>query len=239
MARDLVHGTYVPKAEIVHVENLLRGSLAKNEATSRFAIDLSPQPFPEVTIDSQLLDCFYQNAISNACKFGAHNGDIATRVSYDEENGLVIQVVNKPGQGHAELVALSQEEACSIVFPTRTSLYQPGSPEDHGTSQLTTGEGGWIMRCCARSLGGKVDISFQEDCTTLTLTCPVGRVEDPVSVASRYADWKLPGKVWGIAIEDSGMQRKLLRKFFQHCGLPDDHIIIRGETVSKRRLCLP
>ena len=239
MARDLVHGTYVPKPKVVDVEKLLRGSLAKHGATSRFAFDLSPQIIPRVKVDSQLLDCFYRNAMSNACKYGAHKGDIVTRVALDEENVLTIQVVNTPGQGRAELVTFSHEEACSIVFCNRTSLYQPDAP-GNGTSQPISSEGGWIMRSCARSLGGEVDIAFQKDCTILTLTCPVCPVENslsPLSLASRYADWKLPSGAWGIAIDDSGMQRKLLRKFLQHCGLSDDRILIRGGTVSGPPVC--
>jgi len=231
MARDLIHGTYVPKTEVVDVENLLRGSLPKSEATARFAFDLSPQLLPEVKIDSQLLECFYRNAISNACKYGAHNGDVVTRVLYAEETGLKVQVVNKPGQKHAELVALSHEEARCLVFRTQDT------PD--GASELSLREGGWIMHKCARSLGGEVGIAFQEGCTTLTLTCPVDRTDDPdpLSLSNRYAGWKLLSGVWGFAVDDSGVQRKLLRKILQHCGLPDDRIIIRGGTVSELLLC--
>jgi hypothetical protein len=227
MARDLIHGTYVPKPDVVDVEKLLRGSLRRVKPPPVcFAFDLSPQPLPQVKVDSQLLDCFYRNAISNACKYGAHDGDVVTRVA-KSSLGLKVQVVNKPGQGHAELAALSHDEAFSLVFCTQDT-------SQNGTSELSLGEGGWRMHKCARSLGGEVDIAFQEDCTTLTLTCPVGHVDDPdlLSLSSRYAGWKLPNGVWGFAIDDSGMQRKLLGKFLQHCGLPDDRIIIRGGTVS-------
>jgi hypothetical protein len=39
--------------------------------------------------------------------------------------------------------------------------------------------------------------------------------------------------VWGIAVDDSSMQRKILHKLFTHCGIPDDHILVMGGTVSQ------
>jgi hypothetical protein len=50
---------------------------------------------------------------------------------------------------------------------------------------------------------------------------------------STYPDFKsfrLPQNLYGIAIDDSKIQRKLLTRFFMYAGIPPDRIIIKGET---------
>jgi hypothetical protein len=137
-----------------------------------------------------------------------------------------------------------------------------GTPElAENTSAVSAGDGGWIMQQCAQSLGGTVGIRFEETQTVFTLTCPSRAAYMPAeamaSSSSVAADgsggdahassssssysfensdggaWSLPPGVWGIAIDDSAMQRKLLRKLFQYAGVADDHIIISGGTAAE------
>lgn len=45
-------------------------------------------------------------------------------------------------------------------------------------------------------------------------------------------EFELPRGTWGVALDDSGIQRKLLRRFYQMAGLDDDRIIIMGKTAT-------
>ncbi|KAL7549040.1 hypothetical protein ACHAWF_012302 [Thalassiosira exigua] len=44
-----------------------------------------------------------------------------------------------------------------------------------------------------------------------------------------YHDFRLPPNTFAIGIDDSGIQRKLLGKFFSFAGLPEDHIKVVGD----------
>jgi hypothetical protein len=45
-------------------------------------------------------------------------------------------------------------------------------------------------------------------------------------------DFEMPKNVWGIAIDDSKIQRKLLIRFFLYIGIPKERIHIKGATSA-------
>ena len=45
-------------------------------------------------------------------------------------------------------------------------------------------------------------------------------------------DFEMPKNVWGIAIDDSKIQRKLLIRFFLYAGIPKERIHIKGATAA-------
>lgn len=246
MARDLVYDIYETKVEVVEVESLLRSSTPKT--ATNFLFEALSRPFPAILIDPQLLMCFYRHAISNATKYGARGANIVTRLFYDGAE-ITLQVLNEPGNNQDALMALSEEEIKETIFNYKSPLH--AGSLDEAASIKSTGDGGWIMQRCAHSLGGKVGIIFGSDATAVTLSCPAAPCPTLSSNASLEEDdevcleksepleWQLPPGVWGIGIDDSAMQRKLLRKIFQYCGVSDDHIIITGATVRSTQFSEP
>ena len=53
------------------------------------------------------------------------------------------------------------------------------------------------------------------------------------SEISLVKEFKLPANIYGIGIDDSSFQRKVLRRLFILAGVPEDRIIILGESVSE------
>lgn len=51
--------------------------------------------------------------------------------------------------------------------------------------------------------------------------------------SSNLKTFKLPQNLYGIAIDDSKIQRKILARFFLYTGIPQDRIIIKGESNSE------
>ena len=83
-----------------------------------------------LVIDSQLLHCFFRNAMSNACKFGLRGGEVVARVSYDRAvSELTLEVTNQAGPDHQVLRALSLQEATDLVFPHEWQLTRYRSEE--------------------------------------------------------------------------------------------------------------
>ncbi len=48
-----------------------------------------------------------------------------------------------------------------------------------------------------------------------------------------HEGFEMPKNVWGIALDDSNIQRKLLVRFFMYVGIPDDHIHIFGANENE------
>lgn len=78
--------------------------------------------------------------------------------------------------------------------------------------------------------GGTVAINFEEERTIFTFRAPIKLHIPPAVGADTF---HLPRGVWGIGIDDSKIQRKLLRRFFHHAGLPETHQIILGQTAEE------
>eukprot|EP00553_Chaetoceros_curvisetus_P009112 CAMPEP_0204633530 /NCGR_PEP_ID=MMETSP0717-20131115/27414_1 /ASSEMBLY_ACC=CAM_ASM_000666 /TAXON_ID=230516 /ORGANISM="Chaetoceros curvisetus" /LENGTH=284 /DNA_ID=CAMNT_0051651727 /DNA_START=419 /DNA_END=1270 /DNA_ORIENTATION=+ len=48
-----------------------------------------------------------------------------------------------------------------------------------------------------------------------------------------HEGFEMPKNVWGIALDDSKIQRKLLVRFFMYVGIPENHIHIFGASASE------
>ena len=57
----------------------------------------------------------------------------------------------------------------------------------------------------------------------------------PVTLYENFPDkeFQLPTNIYGIGIDDSSFQRKLLRRYFMHTGIPEERIRILGDSVSE------
>ena len=142
-----------------------------------------------MVLDPQLLHCIHRNAVSNACKYGAPNGEVVTRLklrllSREEsllpanDDGsedatdryeLTLEVANEPGPRHSKLTTMEQKAVRDKVFSQGSRLH----PEL--VSSVSSGDGGWIMRKCAKTLGGDCDIHFNTHGTVFTMSCPTSR----------------------------------------------------------------
>ena len=209
MVTDIVAGTY--KAHAANVD--IGAVVASIRVTNRIVI--TPNTF-SVMADSQLLRHILMNALSNAAKYGAQGEqiDVIVRLKDEEEKTamIFIDVVNKPGPEHHNLVALDDT---SIVFHQGRRLH--GSFIAASVHERSSGDGAWIMQKCAAALGGECRISFDASKTTFSVVFPAEippRTHRISDAPAPVIDFVLPLDAHLIAIDDSAAQRRLLRRFF-------------------------
>lgn len=231
MARDVIHEMYVPRMEPIDVNYIIGQTRGFRTNNSKFSLVLDPSPLPMILSDKGLFKCIHGNAIRNALKYGEQGGKIITEATYipglnPGKGEFILRVINLPGPGHEQLVEMGNR-ASELVFSHSTRLHKDS---DLGKRDHSAGDGAWIIRKCANILSGKVEIFFEEDRTAFEFRCPV-RVHD---TPSRDADtFHLPQGVWGIGIDDSKIQRKLLRRFFQHAGVQEPRQVILGQNAEE------
>jgi hypothetical protein len=171
----------------------------------------------------------HRNAISNATKYGKAGGVVETILSFDTtENKLIMKVINERGPNHTMFLAMEKEQYNDIVFSQGTTLHVDGK-----NSVISSGDGAWIMQKCAKTMGGKCSIEFLQSISVFTCETP----SEPVSASEQISDAKeftVPEGTIGIAIDDSKIQRKMLRKILSHLGVEGaDKTLILGEEPSE------
>lgn len=237
MARDVNHEMYAPELEKVDIVKLLSSMSRHTKGNmERFPVTASPSPFPLLLFDPQLLKCIHRNVISNACKYGRRGGKVTTHLSYDAASkSLQMDVTNEPGINHAEIIKLGTEGEANVFVPGyRLHSNLGGGDQKSSVGRQSSGDGAWIMQKCAKTLGGECSIEFREDLTVFSLKCPAVVFETTVeSKANEAAVFKLPKDIWGIALDDYKMQRKLLKRFLLLAGVSEDRIIVQGETAKE------
>jgi hypothetical protein len=243
MARDVIHEVYEPKLEKVDIKAILCGSnlnVFKESRLERFPFLTHPNPLPTFAFDPQLLKYIHRNAISNGCKYGKKGGLVLTELHYNAKQGMFqMDVVNLPGEHHDKLVAMG-DAASVAVFSPRKRLHTEFSRSDNKSQSEfidshSSGDGAWIMTKCAKTLGGECSIKFESSRTVFSLRCPIVNFEDSVtkSTSIHPSNFKLPDNVWGIAIDDSKIQRKLLHRFLQLVGVQRDRCIVQGQNMQE------
>lgn len=227
MARDVIHEMYVPRMERIDVNHILAQTRGFKATDSQFSLVCNPSPLPILLSDPGLFKCIHGNAIRNALKYGEQGGKIATEATYDDETGLfTMRVINLPGLNHEKLVAMGPR-ASELVFAHGTRLHRDS---DLGKRSHSAGDGAWIIRKCANILGGNVEIYFEDDRTIFEFRAPAKIHNAPMRDADTF---HLPQGVWGIGIDDSKIQRKLLRRFFHHAGVQEPRQIILGQKTDE------
>lgn len=227
MARDVIHEMYIPRLERIDMNRILTQTRGFRANNCLFSLVCRPSPLPILLSDQGLFKCIHSNAIRNAIKYGKPGGSISTEATYDSDKGeFEMKVINLPGPGHEELVAMG-ERACNLVFSHGTRLHKDSTI---GKRSYSAGDGAWIVRKCATILRGKVSISFEEDRTVFEFRAPVKAHDAKANDADAF---HLPEGVWGIGIDDSKIQRKLLRRCFLHVGVKEQHQIILGHSAEE------
>ena len=219
MARDVMHGTYEPKVE--RVNDILsalygvRGHSNHNE-NDRFPLVTSPSPLPVFLIDPQLLRFVHKNAISNACKYGKRGGPVVTDISF-EGNEIIMHVINLPGSFHEVILSMGNSARKAVFEPGKRLHPHVGAVQDFMSQTHSSGDGGWIVKKCAKALGGDCSIKFEESRTLFSLRCPaVSPTERKMSIDLQsysedvdISNFCIPPNTWGICIDDSNIQRKV------------------------------
>jgi len=247
MARDLVHDLYRPHRERVQISSVLGGfgdaqSLDFNSAgnLTRFPLITRPCPLPQFYFDPQLLRYVHRQALSNACKYGKTGEVVLTEIIFDEkEMRLKINVINMPGEYHEMLLELG-EDAESAVFTKGVQIHERFA-NDAGSivtkkseAASLPGDGGWIIQRCAKIMKGRCSIKFEETRTVFTLDVPAKpwgseQIRTPIDIKT----FRFPENIWGIGIDDSKIQQKLLGKFFEFAGVSRDRIKVFGKDSEE------
>ena len=249
MARDVVHEIYEPRMERVDLRKILTCSPAfGDKSMQRFPLVTFPSPLPIFIFDPQLLRYIHRNAVSNACKYGKKGGVVLTEVHFYYENDmgqLELNVINLPGENHERLMVLGQAAQEAVFAPGKRLHTQHlmlnsslSFMNDHASH--SSGDGAWISRKCAKTLGGDCTIRFEPKRTIFTLKCPATPFEFvrkvvPASWAEDPSKFKLPQDTIGVAIDDSKIQRKLMHKFFSLVGIPTECQIVLGYDAEEIR----
>jgi len=110
----------------------------------------------------------------------------------------------------------------------------------------STGNGAWIMQQCAEALSGRCSIRFEPNATVFTFSCPLKRpptepsfpLRHPIGTsgkchASAEEEFCLPHGTWGIALDDSRIQRKLLDRFLNLAGIESSRRVILGANSEE------
>jgi hypothetical protein len=233
MAREVAHGQYTVRKERVNVPEVI-GSL-RRRASARFSLRVANGPLPEFALDRQLLRFVHRTAVSNACKYGRHGGQVETVLSFTPEAQLfVMEVLSEPGE--------SEEESSKRCSPQVSSSLDSHSQKLSTTSSVglsqslldeTSGNETWIMQKCAEALGGTCAMQFKSGRTVFSFSCPVEALPVGQSMEECEGDFFLPKCTWAIAVDDSIIQRKLMDRCLRLAGIQDGRRIILGATQDE------
>jgi len=224
MARDLMNEMYRARVVRMDLNQMLLPTHGYDAKAGQLKFVSHPSPLPILSSDPGLFKCIHGNAIRNALKYGKRGGAVTTEVSYNAETEeFEMTVTNLPGPGHEKLVKLG-DKANDLVFAKGTRLHtDTDSIVGKVSRQFSAGDGTWITRKCATILKGAVNIKFEEERTVFTFRARV----KPGEVAPDDS-FQVPSDVWGIGIDDSKIQRKLLQRILLHLGVEEDRQIILG-----------
>jgi len=216
IAKDLAHGNYAPQNESVDLEALFKGNLGSDP---RFEVRTMPSPLPVVDMDPRLLYHVHRNAISNAVKYGREGAPVITEIEL-ASGALKLRVINEPGEDHEPLLKLDDT---SVIFQKGKRLHA-NSELDRSKQRISAGDGAWIMNQCAKALGGEVRIHFEHERTVFELSCPAKEW----TTADDVVTFSVPEDTIAIGIDDSRMQRTVLKKIFTALGAVAERTYILG-----------
>ena len=225
MAREVVHEVYQPQLEELDVPAMLVSSLGMSK--DRIPVEVKNGSMPKLMLDAQLIGHIHRNAVSNACKYGKQGGKVRTTVEFDRrKQEFCMEVLNEPGDGHSTLIGLGKS-ASEFVFAQGVRL-QPHMIGKTEKKMDSSGDGAWIMQKCAKTMNGICNIYFSKELTRFVFKCPA--LSATQSNQPDYKEFVVPKDVWGIGVDDSHIQRKLLSRILEHAGVDPSRQIVLGES---------
>ena len=134
---------------------------------------------------------------------------------------------------------MSREKVRACVFAPGTSLHTPIDVDQNLVRvSNSSGDGAWTMQKYARILKGDCNIRFEQDRTVFSFWCPAkayipthqqGQSDAPELAA-------LPKNTWGIIIDDSKIQHKLMDRFLKIAVIAKDkHVIVGSNSEETHR----
>lgn len=91
-----------------------------------------------------------------------------------------------------------------------------------------------IIRKCAKAMKGDCSIHFEESRTVFTVKLPAKpHNTSKTKAVIDFKPFRLPHDIWGIAIDDSKIQQKLLGKFFEFAGIPSERQYVFGKNSEE------
>lgn len=143
-------------------------------------------------------------------------------------------MTNEPGPGHTELLQMTKQEVSDKVFSQGSRL---ATEDSEITVSNSSGDGAWIMKKCSKIMKGDVYLKFEHDRTVLTFWCPagvVGSVKRNGAQSRESMEFTiLPSNTWGVVVDDSGIQRKLMDRLLKIAGVDDNRRIILGQSPDE------
>jgi hypothetical protein len=97
----------------------------------------------------------------------------------------------------------------------------------------SSGDGAWIIKKCSKIMNGDVNLTFEEGRTVFFFWCPAKVVNKGKHHTQSVEFTRLPPTTWGIVIDDSGIQRKLMDRFLKMAGIEKDRRIILGKNSDE------
>jgi signal transduction histidine kinase len=230
MAREIIYGEYEPRRERLNVPAVLAS--LQHGSSKLFPLTFEPSPFPNIFLDRQLLRYIFRNAVLNASRYGQPDGIVETKARFDHaESKFIMEVINLPGPGHQDLVKLSREEVLQVFEPgAQLSITRSAAHTHHAesTKNESQGSGAWIMKLSAEALGGECNIRFEPTRTVFTFWSPAKAFDREEFKPTQ--GFRLPSSVWGVAVDDSKVQRKLLGHFMKIAGIDASRRVVLGEN---------
>ncbi|KAL7541450.1 hypothetical protein ACHAXR_013266 [Thalassiosira sp. AJA248-18] len=250
MTRDLIHDLYRPHRENINVSAVLSGfddehsfDLSGVGNLTRFPLITRPSPLPTFYFDPKLLRYLHRQALSNACKYGKTHGVVLTEILFDEKSETMqINVINLPGNFHDKLVEMGPE-AEELVFSKGSQVHETFQCDSASVvskkseAAALPGDGAWIIKKCAKLMKGDCSIKFEDSRTVFSLSIRATPFRSQTKrknyTPMDVKKFSLPERVWGIAIDDSKIQMKLLGKFFEFAGIPKERIKVFGKDADE------
>jgi hypothetical protein len=132
---------------------------------------------------------------------------------------------------HDKLLELGSAGMEAVFAPGKrlhNEFSDDGSQDDQAFH--LSGDGAWISRKCAKTLGGLCKIVFEKDRMVFSLRCPakVFELKKNATMMDDLSNFALPANTIGIAIYDSRIQRELMHKFFSLLEIPTKDQIMSG-----------
>lgn len=92
-----------------------------------------------------------------------------------------------------------------------------------------------IIQKCAKMMKGECSIKFTKSRTVFSLSIPAKLLERKSKnhTSTDIKAFNLPDRTWGIAIDDSKIQMKLLGKYFEFAGIPKERIKVFGKDAEE------
>jgi len=263
MSREIVHGEYAPRYENLNIPAALspirRGALQRftlHKTPHNFPLIRMDRALLRCIYRNVLSNaCRYGKAdgiVETTIRF----------IEKDRRFELQVTNLPGPGHDQLVQLS-ENEVGEIFQQGTRLEINRPNLHNANLRSDASNGDGAWIVQNCARVVDGNCTLQFTPKQTIFTFSCSVSgyffehstarsssssadsnrgreRSNSPTAKNSprqqelqKPKEFQVPPGTWGIAIDDSTVQRKLLKVYFKMVGVKESRRIILGKDAEE------